>query len=215
MDANQIAAWQEPNPQTFVALEIALPNATYRLSSGVEVTFGGNTYGRDDELGFLSYVGNISSGSKGTTELPEIGLEIPTQTGLGYIATAAAQGSAWTLYAGTVDEASGLVDGSPIVLSTGFLNRVTIDSRPGGSSVSIESYSQEQLTLLDDAQVRLSDAFHKQVWPGETGLSNVSRVARDIYWRAKEPPRGVTRGGGGGGGGGGGVGGGGPIASLV
>lgn len=205
MDALSIAAWQEANPHAFLAFEITLPAGTYRITSGGQVTFGGNTYaGHDDDLGALSYVGSIDDGGERTAALPEIGLEVFTGTGINALTATDAQGSPWVLYWGLVDPSTGAVVGTPVTVISGALNIVTLEISASRRSAVIESYSEEQFLLLPNQHAALSDAFHRQVWPGETGLNNVSGGAKDIYWRASEPPRSISGGGGGGGFGGGG-----------
>jgi hypothetical protein len=201
MDASNIAEWQTSHPTTFLAWSITLPTRTVRLTSGGTVTFGGNTYvPEDDDIGVLSRVETLNDGGSRAAQLPEIEVKPFTDAGVSELGALAAQGSSWTLYRGLVNPDTGAVIGTPDTKISGFLNSVEISVSPGQRTVTISSYSDEQFLLLDNAHQRLSDSFHKQIWSGETGLANVSRVARDIYWRANEPPRNVNRGGGGGGG---------------
>lgn len=210
MDAASIAAWEGSHPTTFLAWSITLPTRTVRLTSGGTVTFGSNTYEPfDDDLGVLSEVSTVEDGGERVATVPEIELQPFTQTGVSEIGSLSAQGSAWTLYQGVVNPDTGVVIGTPEEIATGFLNTVEFTQSGGRRAVRIESYSDEQFLLLNDDHQRLSNSFHTQVWSGETGLANVSRVGRDIYWRSDEPQRGVSRGGNGGGGGGAGNGGGG------
>ncbi|MAC89652.1 hypothetical protein [Maricaulis sp.] len=193
MDALLIAEWQKANPLAFIAIELVLPSATVRLTSGGTVVFDGKTFlPEHDDFGVLSYVGEIEDGASAEAVAPDLGFEVFTDTGLETLTAAAAQGSAWTLYWGAVDPSDGSVVGAPLEWHYGRLNTSTLEIAPGRRSLQIATYTEEQFQLLQDASQRLSNAFHQSVWTGELGLSHVSAVTRKIYWRLRTPRNSVS-----------------------
>jgi hypothetical protein len=203
MDSVNIADWKVSHPHCFIALELILPARTVRLTSGGTVAFGGNTYlPEDDDIGALSAVGEIEEGETGEATAPD--LTFATYTDDGLVELSGAQGSAWTVYWGTINPATGAVIGTPETVTRGYLNVSRVGFAPGSRALTISSYTEEQFQLLDDSQKRLSPSFHKSIWSGETGLDNVTEFNRKVFWRADDPPRSIAFGGGGGGPGGGG-----------
>ncbi len=54
-----------------------------------------------------------------------------------------------------------------------------------------EITSDDELFFFTDDGIRLSDTFHQYLWPGETGLFDVTGILRQIYW-GTSPQSGVT-----------------------
>ena len=202
MESINIAAWKVSHPHAFIALELVLPERTVRLTSGGTVVFGSQIYHPEDaDIGVLSEVGEIEDGEVGEATAPD--LSFAAYTDAGVVELSGAQGSAWTLYWGLVNPETGAVIGTPETVTSGYLNVGALGFGPGKRALSFSSYTEEQFQLLDDSQRRLNPAHHKSIWPGETGLDNVTEYDRKVFWRADDPPRSVRYGGGGGGGGGG------------
>ena len=59
--------------------------------------------------------------------------------------------------------------------------------------------------LLRNSGNSLSAAWHKSVWPGETGHDQATGLKTPVAWGVASPPGGVSGGGGGGGSFGGGI----------
>lgn len=206
MDSLLVAEWQKANPHSFIAIELALPGKTLRLTSGGTVRFGSpeQTFHPEDiEYGVLSSVGAIEDGEVDAAVSPDLGFEVYQDSALEAMTAAAAQGAVWTLFWGAVNPVTGAVVGTPVEWFTGRLNVSALSFGAGRRSLTIGTYTEEQYQLQHDASQRLSNAFHQSVWPGELGLSYVTDVLRKIYWRMSEPRRGFSTGGGGSGGGGG------------
>jgi len=199
MDALNIAAWQTANPHAFLAIELALSGETLRLTSGGTVTFNGQTWVPEhDDYGLFSYIGAIQDGDTGSANAPDIGFEPFTDGGMTGLTAAEAQGSAYTVYWGLVNPASGAVIGAPVELFTGRLNVSKPSFGESSRSLTLTTYTEEQFQLIFEG-VRLAN--HSVI--ARTILDTI----RKIYWMMNEPR---PAGGGGGGGGGGTRGGGGP-----
>lgn len=196
MDSLNIAAWQADNPHAFIALELTLPDETVRLTSGGTVVFGGQTYHPEhDDIGVLSAVANIEEGQVSEAISPDLTFAPFTDDGVTALSDPAAQGSAWTLYWGLINPDTGAVIGTPVTLTTGFVNVANLSVSTGRRSVVVSSYTIEQFQLTPRG-VRLAESAALK--PLMSGLT------RKIYWRAEQPRGAINYGGGGGGGIGGG-----------
>jgi hypothetical protein len=72
--------------------------------------------------------------------------------------------------------------------------------RVGKGSRVVEWRCSSALEAFHDQEIgaRLSDSHHRTVWPGETGLANMTGIEKTSYWGVERPPSAVTYGGGGG-----------------
>lgn len=183
MDALSIAEWKKSNPHGFIAMSITLPDRTVLLTSGGQVTFGGNTYTAEDStFGFLSQVGAFEDGDVTTASAPELTFESPTDAGITDAVAADIQGSAWVLYWGVVDPATGDVVGTPVELTAGNLNVGSMAIAEGRRTLRFTSYTPEQFQLIRRGVLLAEDPILKPL---------MARLGRKIYWRS-EPPRGQT-----------------------
>jgi len=188
MQANLISL-QSSNPHAVVLLKIVLPDATVRLSSGVQVTYGGETYvPRDPYYGMLSYVAQIVSGQTGKATSPDVGLEVPDDDAIAEIASPAAQHSRITVWWGAINPETGAVEideDEPCMMR---LDTVDKSDAPGRRSLMIKTYPPSALQLRPSARQRLNSSFQKSIYPGETGLDNVTGIVDEDGWRTDDPP---------------------------
>lgn len=186
MDALSIAEWKTANPHGFLAMSITLPDRTVRLTSGGQVTFDGNTYTAEDStFGFLSQIGAFEDGDVSTATAPDLTFESPTDAGITDAVNADVQGSAWVLYWGIVDPATGDVVGTPVEWTAGNLNVPSLAISEGRRTLKFTSYTPEQFQLLRRGVLLAEDPILKPLMP---------RVTRKIYWRADEPRGATSRG---------------------
>lgn len=205
MDSDLIDAWSAAASTHFTAIELVLPAATLRICSGGFVSFDvdGSPQAFDAEdstYGTLIGAGPITDGIEASPSAARLKVAIapPSDTAVEALTAPGAQGSAIRIWQGAIVEATGLADGEPELIFSGVLDfaRLTVDA--AGWAVALECGTDEELQLEPDGQRRLSDQFHRMVWPGEYGLQYVTNTTRKIYWRLAEP-RGPAGAGGGGG----------------
>lgn len=195
-DALNVTAWQGANPHAFLAIELALPDATLRLTSGGTVAFDSKTFVPEHiEFGVFSFVGEFEDGEVGEATSPDIGFEPFTDQGVADLTAAEAQGSAFTIWWGQINPSTGAVIGSPAAFAIGRLNVSTPQFGDDGRSVRLSTYTEEQFQLIFEG-VRLGE--HSVI------ARTMADTTRKIYWRANQPyPAGRATGGGGRGGSGG------------
>ena len=182
-------------------IEAVLPSHTIRLLAGSgEVMWGTKKFvGRDPMFGVLSAAGNLIDGEPDEAPDWDLTFAPPNEVSAAILADAMAQGGAVNGWLAVVDRATGTIIPEPIQVFAGELDVARL--RAGRNSLTVEWRCVSALEKFHDPEngARLSDAWHKMIWPGETGLSNMSGIEKTSYWGVENPPSGVTYGGGGGG----------------
>lgn len=175
-------------------VEVVLPGYTMRHLVGAgEVMFGAKKFaGRDDRFGVLVSAGSLKDGIG--DEAPEWPLTFAPPDGVaaGDLSAAAAQGGLVNGWLGVIDRSSGQLLPEPIQLFAGELDVARL--RVGKGSRTVEWRCVSALEPFHDEEVgaRLSDAWHRLVWPGETGCANMTGIEKTSFWGVEKPPSGVA-----------------------
>jgi hypothetical protein len=179
----------KPFATVFGAVEIVLPAHTIRLLDGAgSLTFGGHTFtGQDDTFGVLSAIDSFSDGIGDEAPALNITLAPAGDAAAATLSSATMQGSPVTVWLGAVDRATGIVIADPLTIFVGELDQPILTADKGTRELEYECVSGFERLFSDDEGARLSDSHHKMVWPGETGLANVSSVTKTIYWGLDRP----------------------------
>ena len=181
-------------------LEVALPgyNLFHLVGSG-ELLWGNRKFGgRDPRYGVLVSASNIKDGV--ADEAPDWSLTFapPDEVAVELLTNANVQGSLVNGYIGVVNRVTGQLIPDPLQVFAGELDVPRL--RVGKGSRTVEWRCVSWLERFHDTETgaRLSDSHHKMVWPGETGLANMTGIAKTSYWGVEKVPSGVTYGAGGG-----------------
>ncbi|MBB3691449.1 hypothetical protein [Sphingomonas sp. BK580] len=183
-------------------VEIFLPGYTLRHLVGAgELLWGDRKFlSKDPRFGVLVAAGNLTDGV--ADEAPDWTLTFapPGETAVEDLTEANVQTSLVNGYLGVVDRATGVLVPEPLQVFAGELDVARL--RVGKSTRTVEWRCVSALERFHETETgaRLSDAFHKMVWPGETGLANMTGIEKTSYWGVEKVPSGVTYGTGGGGG---------------
>ncbi|MDQ2764755.1 MAG: hypothetical protein M3Y22_15160 [Pseudomonadota bacterium] len=180
-------------------VEVLLPDYALRhvVGSG-EVPWGDKVFrGRDDRFGVLVSAGNLQDGI--ADEAPEWPLTFspPDSAAVADLTRANTQGSLVNGWIGVLDRTTGQLLPEPLQVFAGELDVARL--RVGKGSRTVEWRCVSALERFHDTErgARLSDAWHRMVWPGETGLANMSGIEKTSYWGVEKPPSGITYGNGG------------------
>jgi len=171
-----------------------LPGYTLLHLVGAGVApWGGDVYtGKDARFGALLSAGNIKDGVG--DEAPEWDLTFapPSETAAALISNPAMQGSQIRAWLAVVNPATGIVLSDPLPTFVGTLDVPRL--RVGKKTRTVEWRCLSALDTFHDTNegARLSDAWHKSVWTGETGLANMSGIDRTSYWGVEDPPSNVV-----------------------
>lgn len=188
------AALAGPAATVFGAVEIALPNHTIRLLSGSGiVVFDGKTFaGRDATYGTIMAIEDLTDGTGDEAPALTLTLAPASDAAAADLASAAMQGSQVSMWLGAIDPANGLVIGEPLLVFLGELDVPRLTAGENTRTLELDITSVFEDFFLSDDGARLSDTFHRYVWPGELGMSFATGVTHQIYW-GSEAPSGVTR----------------------
>ncbi|OWK29213.1 hypothetical protein [Sphingomonas dokdonensis] len=175
-------------------VQVDLPDYTMRhLVGSGEVPWNGGVFvGRDPKFGVLVSAGNLQDGV--SDEAPEWLLTFapPDEATAAELASSTAQGGQVNGWIAVVDRATGQVLPDPIHLFAGELDVPRL--RVGKASRTVEWRCTSALEAFHDQEIgaRLSDSHHLTVWPGETGLANMSGIEKTSYWGVEKPPSSVS-----------------------
>jgi len=188
------AALAQPVVMMFGALSIALPGRTLYLLEGAGFTmFGGNTYlGDDPVFGSVLSMEALTDGAGDEAPAIKMTFAPKDDAAATTIAQPQMQGSAVSLWLGILTQATGLPIDMPELQFSGSLDTVTLKGGANNRTLEMEITSDDELFFFTDDGIRLSDTFHRHLWPGETGLADVTGILRQIYW-GTAPESGVSR----------------------
>lgn len=178
-------ALKAPVVRLFGALEIVFPDHTLQLIDG-PMAFASapwNTFvARDPRFGVLGGVDTISDGTG--DEAPSISLTLipASATAAGNLVAANMQGSRTRAWLGVVDAATGIVVPNPMLVFDGTLDVATLSWGEKKRTVDYDIVSVFEKFFDLEEGIRLSDSWHRDVWPGEVGLSHVTGVAQTVPW---------------------------------
>jgi hypothetical protein len=190
------AALHAFNPLICALLEVNLPDYDLRLVDGAtHVPWGDRTFkGRDPVYGV--WVSTDALGDGLGDDVPALGLSfVPTSAAVaGELTAPNVQGSRCRLWFAVIDRSNGLVVPDPLLLFDGELDQPTVETGMHVLRLDYDVVSAFERLFLDDEGIRLSDAFHQSVWPGERGLEYMSGLVRTIIWGPGDRPGGMVTG---------------------
>jgi hypothetical protein len=180
--------------------QIDLPGRTIRLCDGAFVDWAGNRFDSQDvDFGTISTVDQVSEAVSDEAPSGKLTMLPPSTTAAAALFQPDAQGSTMTFWLAEINPATGGVVGAPDTLFVGFLDNISLKVGKTERSVDLEFMSQaERLFWTKEGNV-LSSRFHKEVWPGETGLDQATGVQIAVPWGTSSPSRGTISIGSGGG----------------
>jgi len=188
-------------------LRLNLPSGDVFLSDGGVTTWSGNTYAASHPvLGGFSQIGELTEGFGDELPEQEIIFAPPSNAALGPLQEGAYARSPVRLWLAEFNPATGDVVGTPDLRFAGRLDRVRQNFGLRQLSIVVSCVSELEVLLFSDDGNGLSAAFHKSVYPGETGHDQASGLVTTVSWGVEAAGGGSARAGGGGSGGGGGFG---------
>jgi hypothetical protein len=170
-------------------LKIMLPSATVLLTDGSgEIPWNGETYlGRDPVYGVLAAVDQLSDGSGDEAPAIKFTLHPASDAAAADLAGATMQGSPVYLWLATINKATGAPYADPLLLFSGALDQPVLTLDRGTRELEYACVSSMERLFENQEGVRLADHFHQMVWPGETGLANVTSIIKTVYWGVHAP----------------------------
>jgi hypothetical protein len=184
-DATFAGQFDRPSLLLFVGVEIQLPDAGWlRLLDGSgEVTFNGKTFiGDDPTFGVLDTLDAVTDGFGDEAPSLRVGINPKTASAAAILAGQNMQGRPVLVWLGVLDPFTGYPAAPPLLVYWGEVDQGILMVGLGSRKLSMECVSVWE-RLFDDAEgVRLTNAYHQEVWPGELGFEFVTGVQRQLPW---------------------------------
>lgn len=175
-------------------IQVEFPTHTMRLMVGAAtLNWDGVDFGDVDTLfGTLGAIDEIEDGEG--DQAPGLGFTMfpPSNSTAAQLSAPGNQGSPVKVWLAGISPVTGLVIPEPYLLFAGEMDQATLNIGKGTRSVDLDCISEFDRLLEDDEGARLSDAFHQSIWPGETGMANVTGVEEAIYWGLATPADALT-----------------------
>ncbi|MGJ0508937.1 MAG: hypothetical protein ACR652_17775 [Methylocystis sp.] len=203
MTPEMIAALSQKRAQITGFFEFGFASGTRNLMLGSgEVDYLGVTFkGSDPTFGSVSAGQEVNEDATGEAPNTSITIAVAPTADKADIASAAVQLTPVkiSLAALTLDNDKHLIAiPDPELIFDGFVDQAIVNLDKKKDEVDYTIISAFDYFFEDSEGQRLSPSFYAQMYPTETGLNNVTGVARKIYWGQYGP--GQSAGGRGGGG---------------
>jgi hypothetical protein len=182
------AALRGDRPLLFGAVEINLPNNydLLLLDGAGELMINGRKFvGRDPVYGVLDTIKGLSDTLGNSAPSVTLGLIPSITASLAKLMDPSVQGSPVTISMGCIDMWTGLVVPNPYVLFVGELDVPTPNWDSNDRRLEFTVTSIAERLFATEEGLRLSDAFHQHIWPGEFGLAFVTAVETNVPWGQK------------------------------
>lgn len=187
-DANWNTAAAAPALGALYLMELAFTGGTLRLTNWpVDLTVLGYTW---TGLGVVSEVGELKESEDGGYQKLTLGL---TQVQSGYLALALGaaetyQGRNARIWVALVDAVTLQITGAPVLRFAGYMDQVRIerDAQSNMGKVLLDCQTGAYDVRSNPAALRMNQAQHSAVQPGETGFRYVSDlIARPQQWLSR------------------------------
>lgn len=184
LDPTYAAALDKPVVTEFFAVEMTTVDGVVRLLDGAGVaTFLGRTFhGVHAVFGTLGGIDGLEDAAD--TQVAEVTLRLlpPSTTAAVDLASPANQGGALAIWRGALDPATGLVIGEPKLEFAGELDVPTLSGDRNLRVLSFTATAQTDRLFDDDESVRLSDSFHRTLYPDDPSLEFVTGLGDQMPW---------------------------------
>lgn len=186
-------ALAQPQAMIVGMCEMDLPTTTVRLLDTSAVVKVGDNYfqGADATFGSLYSLSDFSDGAG--DQAPGFTLTLAPASNAAAIALSspAMQGSPVKLSLGIIVPATGLLVDTPELILSGLIDYSRLRGGNNNRLLELEITADTEAFFMNDDGVRLSDSFHQYLWPGETGLNQVTGILHQVWW-GQAPISGVT-----------------------
>lgn len=174
-------------------LKIELPGHTARLCDGGVVTFDGEEYrGRDALLGVLDGAEALTEGVGDEAPAASLTFLPPDSAPAATLNSATVQGARVRAWTAEIDPDSGLTLGTADQLADWIVDYPALTLGIGKRELELACVSGGQRFFQVDRGNSLSPAFHREIYPGETGLDQASEVSTSFAWGTAAPARGTS-----------------------
>lgn len=169
--------------------KIELPDSTVRLTDGGFIVWSGETFqSKDGVFGTIASIDELTEGVD--AEVPALDMVMfPASTaGAAELSQPGFQRSRVTFWLAEYDRETGLLDGEPDVLFDGQIDQTTLTCGRESRELAMSIVSTAERLFERNIGNSLTAAFHKSIWPGETGHDNATGLGKPVAWGVEAPP---------------------------
>lgn len=168
-------------PLIFCAVKIVAPFATLRILDGEStLTIDAETYTGGSDYGDLAGLDTFTDGDGNTAPRLKVSLYLPSDDLISDWLDPEVQGSPVTVWLGAVDRATGAAVSE--VIFRGEVDQPTLLIGRDKRWIDLDTCSYLERFFDLNTGVRLNDAWHQSIWPGEKGLDQVTGINRQQPW---------------------------------
>lgn len=169
---------------SFIGLvKIEFPIGDVLLCEGGFIDWGADRYlSKDDTFGVIGGLETISEGVGEEVPVVELTLLPPEATPASTLSAPGYQTSRVRFWLAEYDVSTGLLDGTPELQLDGQIDQITLGFGMATRTMAITVVPNTARLLERNIGNSLNSAFHKSVWPGETGHDNADGLGRQIAW---------------------------------
>lgn len=170
-------------------IKIELPGHTLRLCDGGFFVFQGETYRSIDPVfGTIGSVENLKEGIGDTLPALSMTLLTPSTSAAAQLSQPGNQTSPVTFWLAEYDPATMQISSADVQF-TGFVDQAVVVSGGGQMRIDLSIVSLAERLFEGNIGNTLNPAFHKSIWPGETGHDNATALALQVAWGTERPPQ--------------------------
>jgi hypothetical protein len=174
-------------------LRVDLPNHSAFFVDGGTLQVGGDLYlPRDSVLGVPESFEALSEGVGDEAPAGAITFIPPDGVSSSSLNSPNNAGSRVRIWLAEVDQETGAVIGSPDPMADWIVDYPEMSNGKQGRRLTLNCVTTSEAMFERNLGNSLSPAFHKRMYPGETGLDNASGVATSVAWGAASAPRGTS-----------------------
>lgn len=170
-------------PLIFCGVKIVTPFATLRILDGEDtLSIDGETFTGGSDYGDLINGEAFEDGDGNSAPILRLNMQVADPAVISDWIAPTTQGSPVTAWLGAVDRATGIPIADPEVTFRGELDRVSFSIGRDRSVAILEVCSYLERFFDMEEGVRMNDAWHQSIWPGEKGLDQITGINRHWPW---------------------------------
>jgi hypothetical protein len=164
-------------------IKIEFPANELRLCDGGFIDWGADRYTSNSAtFGTIAALEAVTEGIGEEVPVFELTLLPPGDTPTSTLAAPGYQAARARFWLAEYDMETGLLVGDPDLQFDGQVDSIALTFGRGVRTMTVSIVSNTARLLERNIGNSLNSAFHKSIWPGETGHDNADGLGRQIAW---------------------------------
>ena len=177
------------NRLAFIGLmKIEFPAYTLRLCDGGFMHWGAETFTSADAVfGTIAGLDSLNEGVGDEVPVFELSLNPPSATAPATLSQPGYQTSRVRFWMAEYDVALGTLTGTPDLQYDGQIDQTILTFGRGQRDLAMTIVANTARLIERNIGNSLSGAWHKSIWPNETGHDNATGLGRQVAWGVDAP----------------------------